>query len=104
VVRLQREGETAIPNGALAEAQVAPQVAALLVGALEVQAPALEQPLDLEGDVGVDHVVEVARRVLERERVRVVEMADDHEVQLRGQMEEGEGYGLGRRCWKQRAA
>jgi len=62
--------------------QVAPQVAALVARALEVQQAALHQPLDLEAHARVDEQVEVAARVLERERVRVDEVVGDEQVDL----------------------
>lgn len=55
-----------IPHTAAAEAQVTPEVAPPVIGTLEMQPPALDEPVDLEFDAGVDEVIEVAVGVLKR--------------------------------------
>lgn len=65
-----------------AKPQVAPEVAARVVGTLEVQFSTLHQPCHLEADARVDQIVEVARRVLQGESIRVDELLADHDVDL----------------------
>lgn len=62
---------------ASAKAQVAPQIAADVVRALEVQHPPFHEPLHFEPDAGVDEAVEVAARVLEGKRIGVNESLAD---------------------------
>lgn len=54
-----------------------------------MEAAALDEPVDLELDAGVDQVVEAAARLLQGQCVRVDELVADEEVDLRGQVEEG---------------
>lgn len=54
------------PHATATELEVASQVAALVVGALEVEKAALDQPVDLEPDPRVDETVEVTVGVFER--------------------------------------
>ena len=76
-----------IRDAPAAEFQVAVEIAAL-GGTLEMQAAALDEPVHLQPDAGVDERVEVAAGVLEGEGVRVDQVLGDHEVELRREVEE----------------
>lgn len=79
-----------------AEPQVGAEVAPRVARALEVQAPALHEPLHLERHARPDEGVEVAVGVLEGEGVGVDEVLGDEEVDLRGEVHEsGAGAGGG---------
>lgn len=86
-----KNGHQNPPDTSPAELPITPEIATPIVGTFEVQGVALHQPLDLQPDPGVDEVVEVSARVLERERVRVGEALADGEVYLRGEIVE-RGY------------
>jgi hypothetical protein len=82
------------------ETQVTAQIAAPVVGTLEVQAATLDEPLDLEADASVDEVVKVAVGVFERQGVRVDEVVGDEQVEFGGEGGEGGGAGVGFAVWR----
>lgn len=80
-----------------AEPQVGPEVAPRVARALEVQAPALHEPLHLQRYARSDEGVEVAVGMLQGEGVGVDEVLGDEEVDLCGEVHEcGAGPRSGR--------
>lgn len=76
------------------EAEVAAQITFPVVGAFQVQASALYQPLDLEIGASPHEVVKMSTGVLERQRIRVYEEFRNHNMNLRRKRQEVQRGGI----------